>query len=82
MVWQNGVLSFWQFLDLFAPSLVNFIVSAAIMHFALPEGKPSASGAAESVLKHGGIVILGLFILTIVTAVCFYNFLHLPPELA
>jgi NhaD family Na+/H+ antiporter len=79
MVWQKGILSFWQFFDLFIPSLTNFVVPAAIMNFALPAGKPTARNNAESALKHGGMTILCLFLLTIVTAVCFHNFLHLPP---
>lgn len=81
MVWQKGILSFWQFFDLFIPSVVNFIVPATIMSFALPTGKPAASSNKESPLKHGGITVLGLFLLTIVTAVCVHNFLHLPPVL-
>lgn len=79
MVWQKGVLNFWQFFDLFIPSVINFIIPATIMHFALPAGKPAATNSNESPLKHGGITILGLFLLTIVTAVCVHNFLHLPP---
>jgi NhaD family Na+/H+ antiporter len=79
MVWQKGILNFWQFFDLFIPSVINFIIPAAIMNFAIPAGKPAVRGTEESPLKHGGIVILGLFLLTIVTAVSFHNFLHLPP---
>jgi NhaD family Na+/H+ antiporter len=79
MVWQKGVLDFWQFFDLFIPSVINFIIPATIMYFAVPTGNPSASISEKSALKHGGIVILGLFLLTIMTAVSFHNFLHLPP---
>jgi Na+/H+ antiporter NhaD/arsenite permease-like protein len=49
------------------------------MHFALPSGKPPASENLGSALKPGGIPIVGLFLLTIITAVSFHNFLHLPP---
>jgi NhaD family Na+/H+ antiporter len=79
MVWQKGILSFWQFFDLFVPAVINFIIPATIMHFSLPTGKPTARSNQESPLKHGGITILVLFLLTIVTAVCVHNFLHLPP---
>ena len=80
MVWQKGVIPFWDFFQLFVPSLVNFVVPAMIMHFALPAGKPRAvEGDGGSVLKTGGLVIVGLFFLTIATAVSFHNFLHLPP---
>ena len=32
-------------------------------------------------MKRGGMVVVGLFILTIITAVSFHNFLHLPPAI-
>ena len=80
MVWQKGIIPFWDFFKLFVPSVVNFVVPAMIMHFALPSGKPGAvEEAGGSALKVGGLVIVGLFFLTIVTAVSFHNFLHLPP---
>jgi Na+/H+ antiporter NhaD/arsenite permease-like protein len=80
MVWQKGILDFWTFFHLFVPSLVNFVVPAMIMHFALPAGRPAPAGEeGASELKEGGMVIMGLFFLTIVTAVSFHNFLHLPP---
>lgn len=81
MVWQKGILEFWTFFHLFIPAVVNFVVPAAIMHFAVPAGSPGApTGHGEvSSLKHGGLVIVGLFLGTIVTAVCFHNFLHIPP---
>jgi NhaD family Na+/H+ antiporter len=80
MVWQKGIIPFADFFKLFVPALVNWLVPAAIMHFALPAGRPDArSTDVASALKHGGLVIVGLFMLTIVTAVSFHNFLHLPP---
>ena len=79
MVWQKGMVEFWQFFALFVPSVVNFLIPAGIMHFFLPKEKPAVSDQAESVLKYGGLVIVGLFILTIITAVCFHNILHIPP---
>jgi len=86
MVWQKalhtpqGMLGFWQFFDLFIPSLVNWLVPAALMHFAVPEGQPE-SGAGRVEMKRGAWRIMGFFLLTIVTAVSFHNFLHLPPVL-
>ncbi len=80
MVWQKGLLDFWAFFLLFIPSAVNFAVPALIMHFAVPNEKPTA--ANESVeMKRGALTIIGLFAATIVTAVSFHNFLHLPPML-
>jgi Na+/H+ antiporter NhaD/arsenite permease-like protein len=80
MVWQKGVVPFSQFFALFVPSLVNWLVPAALMSFALPRGKP-AQAENRVAIQHGGLVILGLFLSTIAMAVAFYNFLHLPPVL-
>jgi NhaD family Na+/H+ antiporter len=79
MVWQKGILPFWDFFALFVPAVVNFMVPALIMHFALPAGNPVTGESHGSALKIGGLPIVGLFLLTIVTAVSFHNFLHLPP---
>ncbi len=78
MVWQKGMVEFWTFFALFIPSLVNFLVPAAIMHFTIPDEKPDA--AEEHVeMQRGAKRIILLFLLTIATAVSFHNFLHLPP---
>lgn len=79
MVWQKGIVQFSEFFHLFIPSVVNFVIPAFIMQFFLPNGKPIAESSDMTAIKHGGLVIVGLFILTIITAVSFHNFLHLPP---
>jgi NhaD family Na+/H+ antiporter len=78
MVWQKGIVDFWGFFALFIPSLVNFVVPAAIMHFAVPNEQPSAGGEAVA-MKRGAKRIIAFFLLTITTAVAFHNFLGLPP---
>lgn len=80
MVWQRGLVEFWTFFALFLPSLVNWLVPAACMHFAVPRGAPSPA-IGKVVLKRGAWIIVALFALTIVLAVSFHNFLHLPPFL-
>jgi Na+/H+ antiporter NhaD/arsenite permease-like protein len=80
MVWQKGVVEFQDFFRLFVPSVVNFVVPAALMHFAVPRGKPAPK--AETVaLKIGARRIAALFAATIVTAVGVHSLLHLPPVL-
>ncbi len=80
MVWQKGILEFGEFFVLFVPSLINFLVPAAIMHFAIKD--ESAGERLDPVsIKLGGIAIIILFIVTIATAVSFHNFLHLPPAM-
>ena len=80
MVWQKGLVDFQQFFVLFVPSVVNYLIPAAIMHFAIENEKPKALN--ESVdIKTGGIPITFLFLITIATAVSFHNYLHLPPAM-
>jgi len=80
MVWQAGKAEFFDFFALFVPSVVNYIVPAAIMHFAVPNELPESTGN-EGVehLKRGAKRVCTFFILTIATAVSFKQFLHLPP---
>ena len=78
MVWQKGIVEFWAFFALFVPSLVNYLVPAAIMHFAIPDEKPDAVDEMID-MRRGARRIIALFLLTIITAVSFHNFLGLPP---
>ena len=80
MVWQKGLVEFKQFLVLFLPSLVNWVVPAAIMSLMLPKGKPDESSERVAI-KQGGIVVIFLFIGTIALAVSFHSELHLPSML-
>ena len=77
-VWQGGVLKFTEFLTLFLPCLVNFLVPASIMHFAVPRGKPDLVVEAVD-LPRGTKRIIFLFGLTIAFAVIFNMLLGLPP---
>jgi NhaD family Na+/H+ antiporter len=79
MVWQKGIIQFSDFFQLFLPSLVNFLVPASIMHFAIPKGTPMAAEGEVRIKKSSGIPVAFLFLLTIATAVSFHNFLHIPP---
>lgn len=80
MVWQDGKLPFFDFFHLFLPALVSFVVPAACMHFAIPADVPVATQVQTS-FRRGAIGVMVLFALTVVTAVCMHNFLHLPPVL-
>ncbi|GAB4353493.1 MAG: sodium:proton antiporter NhaD [Gammaproteobacteria bacterium] len=78
MVWQKGKVEFWTFFALFVPSLVNWLVPAMLMHFAVARAQPEGKGE-QVLLKRGAITIVMLFFATIATAVTFHNLLHLPP---
>ena len=78
MVWQAGMVGFIEFFSLFLPSLINYIIPAFIMSLFV-------SGSSENVkntpvqLKRGAKSIVLLFLGTILLAVTFENFLHIPP---
>lgn len=78
MVWQKGIVSFWEFFTLFLPATISFLIPAAAMHFTIPKVLPPAADE-KVVLLPGSWTIIFLFIATIVTAISFHNFLHLPP---
>jgi len=80
MVWQKGLVDFHTFFLLFIPSVINFLVPATLMSFFVPQFTPAVDGEVVQ-LRRGALVILFLFICTILTAVSFHNFLHLPPML-
>ena len=83
MVWQKGVVSFSEFLNLFLPSLVNFIIPAFIMSFFIDKktGGYDDNVDTDIVVKTGGITIAFLFLCTIITAILYHNSLHLPPAI-
>ncbi len=80
LVWQDGRLPFFDFFALFVPSLVNFLVPAACMHFAVPQGRPAPLEGAAT-FRRGAVGVIVMFALTIVTVVCMHIFLELPPVL-
>lgn len=78
MVWQKNVLPFFTFFKLFIPCVVNFIIPASIMHFAIPAGRPAASNE-KTTLSIGGRAMVVLFLLTITMTVLLHHYLHLDP---
>lgn len=78
MVWQAGHVSFSEFIPLFVPSLINYLVPAFFMSLFVPDTKPNTEHQHVE-LKRGAKRIVLLFILTIATAVSFHAVLHFPP---
>ena len=77
-VWQKGVLRFTEFFTLFLPCLVNYLVPACLMYFAVPRDKPEMTSETVA-LPRGARRIVLLFGLTIVLTVIFNMKLDLPP---
>ncbi|GAM59238.1 Na+/H+ antiporter nhaD type [Vibrio ishigakensis] len=80
MVWQSGHATFFDFFQLFVPSLVNYLIPALIISRYVPKGQPLKQGEFVEV-KSGGFLVVGLFLATITLAVTFENLLGLPPYL-
>jgi Na+/H+ antiporter NhaD/arsenite permease-like protein len=80
MVWQKGVLPFFDFFRLFLPALTNWLIPAACLSFAIPAGYPAAEHARVT-MKYGGGSVIALFAITIIMTVSMHQFLHLPPFL-
>jgi Na+/H+ antiporter NhaD and related arsenite permeases len=80
MIWQKGMVQFGDFFKLFVPSLVSWLIPAAIISFTIPS--VPAEKHSESVnVRTGGYVVVGLFLGTIAGTVLLDHFLHLPPFL-
>ncbi|MDC8802173.1 sodium:proton antiporter NhaD [Halomonas pacifica] len=80
MVWQAGMVKFYEFFDLLLPSLVNYLVPAVAMSFFVKKHHP-APHDEHIELKRGARRIIALFLLTVASAVACHTLLHLPPVL-
>jgi PAS domain S-box-containing protein len=78
MVWQKGKVQFGEFFNIFFPSLVNWLIPAVVMSLAIAKTAPKIVDEKVE-MKYGARAIMVFFLVTIATAVCFHNFLHLPP---
>ncbi|MGZ5051617.1 MAG: sodium:proton antiporter NhaD [Methylobacter sp.] len=76
-VWQQNMLSFFEFFKLTVPCLVNFLVPAAIMHFAVVEGTPPVSDE-QPALKRGSKRVIFIFFLTFALTILSNVFLEMP----
>ncbi len=78
MVWQAKKVEFFEFFSIFVPSLVNWLIPAICMHFALPKETPPP-GKDNADVKFGGWMTCVLFAATITITVAAKQFLHMPP---
>ena len=80
MVWQKGIFPAHEFLALFLPALVSWLIPAAIMSVTLPKATPQPM-QERPVVAFGAYFIIFMFIATIAATVSLHSFLHLPPVL-
>ena len=82
MVWVEGKGAFIDFIYLFPASFMGWMVTATLLFQYIPKGRPPFAEDEERVtIAEGGVVIMGLFVFTIVSAVMFHQALHLPAML-
>jgi Na+/H+ antiporter NhaD/arsenite permease-like protein len=77
MVWNAHKVEFFEFFRIFLPSVVNWLIPALCMHFAVPNEHP-ARARDDADIKPGGIAICVLFAVTIAVTVSSKQFLHMP----
>ena len=81
MIWQGGLVKFEQFIVLFVPAVVNFMVPALIMSFFISNSKNAPLVDHDITIKRGAKRIILLFFFTIATAVMCHSWLSMPPVL-
>jgi NhaD family Na+/H+ antiporter len=81
MIWQAGLVKFEQFIVLFLPAAVNFMVPALIMSLFISNSKNAPLLDHDVTIKRGAKRIILLFFFTIATAVLCHSWLSMPPVL-
>jgi len=76
-VWQQNTLHFSEFFTLTMPCLVNFMVPAAIMHFAVTKETPLYAKQTP-VVKRGSKRVIFIFVLTFAITILSNVFLDMP----
>lgn len=79
MIWQAGLVKFEQFIVLFVPAVVNFMVPALIMSFFISNSKNAPLLDHDVTVKRGAKRIILMFFFTIATAVMCHSWLSMPP---
>lgn len=78
MIWSMGKVEAHEFLAIFIPSLLSFIVPATVMSMKVPKTKPRPIDKPVKMRK-GAHWLIALALTTIITTLVFHTFFHLPP---
>ena len=78
MVWTAGKVGSLQFLSLFIPSIISWLIPAAIMSPFIPKNKPEGRNEIIN-MKPGAKRIIFLGFATITLAISLHQFLQIPP---
>jgi len=77
-VWQQNALHFHEFFALTIPCLVNFVVPAAMMHFAVVKKTPIPLEDEKPVFKRGSKRVIFIFFLTLCVTISSNVILEMP----
>jgi Na+/H+ antiporter NhaD/arsenite permease-like protein len=77
-VWQQNMLHFWEFFALTIPCIVNFVVPAALMHFAVVKKTPEPNDDEVPVLKRGSKRVILIFVITLCVTILSNVILEMP----
>lgn len=80
MAWTAGKAEFVDFLYLFLPSIVGWVVTAYLLSLSVPKGEPEFDVTSEEKprLKDGGKGVIYLGVFTITVSVLGHQFFHFP----
>lgn len=80
MIWQKGILSFKDFLYIFIPSLISFLIPAFLISLSLPKGIPNFNLKLDKPnINFYTKLSLIFFILTISITILFRTYFNIPP---
>lgn len=78
MIWQNNIIKFESFFNIFVPSLVSFLIPSIIISCKIDTTIPQNINNKPTKLKNGALQLVTLFIFTIIFTIILQNSLHLP----
>lgn len=82
MTWSAGKATFVEILGLFPSATIGYLVTAYLLYKFVPKGHPKILSNANTnpiKIKDGGMVIVGLGLLSIALAVISHQVFHVPP---
>lgn len=80
MTWSAGKGDFADFIFLFPAAFLGWVVTAFLLSYFIPKGKPLGVKNSEPVkMQKGGMFIIFLGVFTIVLAIAGKQLLHIPP---
>ncbi len=77
MIWQKDLVDLGEFLNLFIPSLINWLVPAIILSFGF-ESKLSRYDGDRTHMSKGAWIVTGLFVFTLLSSIIVKQVFHLP----